>query len=68
MALHSMCQPGPAAAPRGLPAHVAIGLVPRFPEREIADALLFVLVIADAAGGTQLFEVSAPAGRIRGIG
>src|SRR4029079_6730466 len=34
----------PARSPRTLPFHCAVGLVPRFPEREVADVLLLVLV------------------------
>ena len=48
---------GPAAAPGRIPADVAIGFVPRFPEREVADAFLFVFVVADAAGGAQFVEI-----------
>ncbi len=39
----------PARSPRRFPAHVAIGLVPRFPEREVADVFLLVLVVAACA-------------------
>ena len=48
---------GASLAPRTLPDHVAIGLIPGFPEREIADALLLILVVADASAGAQFVEV-----------
>jgi hypothetical protein len=57
IALHSMCQPGPAAAPRTFPPDVAILFVPRFPEREIAHVFLVVLVALHPPGGTQLGQI-----------
>ena len=48
---------GPARPPGRVPAHVAILVVPRFPEREVAHAFLLVLVVLDAAGGPQFIEI-----------
>ena len=48
---------GTPAPPRTLPTHVAVGLVPRFPERKISEAFLFVLVAADPAARAQLVEI-----------
>src|SRR2546423_7801899 len=47
----------PAASPGTFPPDVAILFVPRFPEREIADVFLVVLIALDAAGGAQFRKI-----------
>ena len=48
---------GPALAPGRIPADVAVGLDPFFPEDEIADAFLLVLVLVDPRAGDQAGQV-----------
>src|SRR5262249_10866899 len=48
---------GPTRSPRRIPFHVAVILVPRFPEREIADVLLVIFVVLYAPGRSQFIEV-----------
>src|ERR1043166_4784128 len=47
----------PARAPWTFPANFAVLFIPRFPEREIADVLLVVLIVPDASGWLQLSEI-----------
>ena len=74
---------GAAGAPRGVPLHVAVVLVPRLPQREVADVVLGVLVVGDAdrgahAGAVEVRElavvgvlrdgeVDRPVGRLVGV-
>src|SRR5437763_16596538 len=46
-----------ARSPRAFPFHRPVRFIPSFPEREIADVLLLVLVALYPAGRTQFFQV-----------
>ena len=47
-----------AAPPRGIPAHRAVGILPRLPEREVAHVLLVVLVGGAARSRTLAVKIN----------
>ncbi|MPM60271.1 hypothetical protein SDC9_107122 [bioreactor metagenome] len=48
---------GPARPPRRIPDHVAVLFVPGFPQREVGDRILGILVVLDADAGKLIFPV-----------
>jgi hypothetical protein len=48
---------GATTTPGRIPAHLAIGFVPGFPKRKIANVFLLVLIVANASGWPQFFQI-----------